>query len=46
MPIIIKGIFIRKKQNLKYFFFGFFSATRGNEVGIMSNRGLACHGET
>ena len=37
---------LKKRQNLNYSFFGFSSATRGNEAGIMSNRGLACHGET
>ncbi len=34
-----------KKGKLNYSFFGFFSAIRENEAGIMSNRGLACHGE-
>lgn len=37
---------IALKQKYKYSFFGLSSAIRGYEAGIMSNRGLACHGET
>ena len=35
----------KKKENENILFFGFCSATRTNEDGIMSNRGWACHGE-
>ena len=39
------ALFYKKANQKNVLFFGFSSATRGNEDGIISNRGLACHGE-